>query len=145
MYKVLNVQDVDSYPENYDWLDTNQQDIIINYMNGVQNLANRYYQNYSNELNATFDPNYKEEHDKDIERYLRLYNHTVTSLTGSKNAYATLNILCEYDWPGHDKKWFLATRKDAEDYNEFQETEVDDNIDNIFNTSSLLKYGEVGI
>lgn len=69
--------------------------VIISYLNGVQDLANRYYNNYLQELEKTFDST--EKHKKDVERYLRLYNHTVTSLTGSKNAYATLKIMCEYD------------------------------------------------
>ena len=146
MYKVINVQDVNLYPENYDWLNLDQQVIIISYMNGVQDLANRYYEKYLTELNATFDSSLIEKHNKDIEKYLRLYNHTITSLTGSKNAYATLNIMCEYDWPGHDQKWFLATKEDAQNYNEFQETEVEDNIDDILDNSSLLlQYGEVGL
>lgn len=143
MYKVINVQDIDLYPENYNWLDQDQQLVIISYLNGVQDLANRYYNNYLQELEKTFDST--EKHEKDVERYLRLYNHTVTSLTGSKNAYATLKIMCEYDWPGHSQKWFLATKQDAQNYNEFQESEVEDNIDDILDRSSLLTYGEVGI
>lgn len=145
MYKVINVQDIELYPDNYEWLDKEQQLIIVSYLNGVQDLANRYYNRYLEELNSTFDLTNKEKHEKDIEKYLRLYNHTVTSLTGSKNAYATLKIMCEYDWPNHSQRWFLATKQDAQDYNDFQESEVEDNIDDIFNTSSLLKYGEVGI
>ena len=146
MYKVINVQDIDLYPDNYDWLNSDQKTIIISYLNGVQDLANRYYNNYLEELNATFDPNYKEEHNKDIEKYLRLYNHTITSLTGSKNAYATLKIMCEYDWPEHSQRWFLATKEDAQNYNDFKETEVEDNIDDILNNSSmLLQYGDIGI
>lgn len=143
MYKVINVQDIDLYPENYNWLDQDQQLVIISYLNGVQDLANRYYNNYLQELEKTFDST--EKHKKDVERYLRLYNHTVTSLTGSKNAYATLKIMCEYDWPGHSQKWFLATKQDVQNYNEFQESEVEDNIDDILDRSSLLTYGEVGI
>jgi hypothetical protein len=108
-------------------------------MNGVQDLANRYHNHYSDDL---LDDIQEEE---DIEtRYLRLYNHTVTSLTGSKNAYATLGIMFEYDWPNHPNKWFLATQQDAIDYNEFQESEVDDTISQVL-TSSLLSYGDVGI
>lgn len=146
MYKVINVQDIELYPDNYEWLDKEQQLIIISYLNGVQDLANRYYSRYLEELNSTFDLTNKEKHEKDIEKYLRLYNHTVTSLTGSKNAYATLKIMCEYDWPNHSQKWFLATKQDAQDYNDFQESEVEDNIDDILDrSSSLLQYGEVGI
>jgi len=114
-------------------------------MNGIQTLANRYYEHYVNELTEHLDlPEYElEVVKKDKERYLRLYNHTITSLTGSKNGYATLGIMCEYDWPNHEKTWFLATKADAEYYNDFQETEVDNEINNI--ASQLLSYGDVGI
>ena len=146
MYKVINVQDIELYPDNYEWLDKEQQLIIISYLNGVQDLANRYYSRYLEELNSTFDLTNKEKHEKDIEKYLRLYNHTITSLTGSKNAYATLKIMCEYDWPEHSQRWFLATKEDAQNYNDFKETEVEDNIDDILNNSSmLLQYGDIGI
>jgi hypothetical protein len=142
MYRVINVQEVESYPGNYDWLSDQEKSIIVNYLNGVQNLANRYYNQYLDELAKKANNN----KDADVEKYLRLYNHTITSLTGSKNAYATLRIMCEYDWPGHDHKWFLATKEDAQNYNEFQETEVEDNIDDILdNFSLLLQYGEVGL
>lgn len=142
MYRVINVQEVESYPGNYDWLSDQEKSIIINYLNGVQNLANRYYDQYLNELAKKAN----NDKDTDVQKYLRLYNHTITSLTGSKNAYATLRIMCEYDWPGHDQKWFLATKEDAQNYNEFQETEVEDNIDDILdNFSLLLQYGEVGL
>ena len=97
MYKVINVQDIDLYPDDYDWLNSDQKTIIISYLNGVQDLANRYYNNYLEELNATFDPNYKEEHNKDIEKYLRLYNHTNTSLTGSSSLkYSSANGISSY-------------------------------------------------
>lgn len=141
MYRVINVQEVESYPYNYDWLSDQEKSIIVNYLNGVQNLANRYYDQYLDELAKINDGE-----NTDVEKYLRLYNHTITSLTGSKNAYATLKIMCEYDWPGHDQKWFLATKEDAQNYNEFQETEVEDNIDDILDSSFLLlQYGEIGL
>lgn len=56
-------------------------------MNGMQALANRYYRTYMDNI---------EEH-IDTGKYIRQYNHTITSLTGSKNAYATLGIMVEYD------------------------------------------------
>ena len=65
MYKVINVQDISLYPDNYDWLDSEQQIIIISYMNGVQDLADRYYEKYSLELESSIDD--EEQSKKDIE------------------------------------------------------------------------------
>lgn len=141
MYRVINVQEIESYPDNYDWLSDQEKNIIINYLNGVQNLANRYYDQYLDELTreANGDEN------ADVEKYLRLYNHTITSLTGSKNAYTTLGVMCEYDWPRHNQEWFLATKQDAQDYNDFYESELSEDIGTIFDISTLLHYNDVGI
>ena len=140
-YKVINVQDIDKYPDNYDFLEPEQKMKIIGYMNGIQKLADRYNAKYITELEFSVDNN---DVPNDINRYLRLYNHTITSLTGSKNAYATLGIMCEYDWPHHANEWILATKQDAIDYNNFQETEVDEEVNNILD-NTLLDYSDVGI
>ncbi len=137
MYRVINVQEVESYPGNYDWLSDQEKSIIVNYLNGVQNLANRYYNQYLDELAKKANNN----KDADVEKYLRLYNHTITSLTGSKNAYATLGIMVEYDWPNYRGMWILATREMAENYNTDQEVEPESPTTN---QNILLDYGDVG-
>lgn len=38
-YKVINVQDIDKYPDNYDFLESEQKMKIIGYMNGIQKLG----------------------------------------------------------------------------------------------------------
>ena len=55
----------------------------------MQTLANRYYTTYKENI----------EEYQELGTYIKQYNHTITSLTGSKNAYATLGIMVEYDWP----------------------------------------------
>lgn len=49
-------------------------------MQGVQHLCDYYYDKYF--TNAE-------------QKSLKLYQHTLTSLTGSKNAYATMGIMVE--------------------------------------------------
>jgi len=122
---MINVQDIDSYPENYDNVPQEIQTIIISYMNGMQQLAKRYYQKF-------IDKN-------DLAQY-NLYAHTLTSLSGSKNAYASLGIMTEYNWKGHPGEWFLATREDAEQYDPDWEETIPDIIQR-----DLLDYLDVGI
>jgi hypothetical protein len=55
-------------------------------MNGMNDLAQRYYIKYMDDITAN-------------QKYLRLYQHTLTGLTGAKNAYATLGIMTEFDFP----------------------------------------------
>lgn len=143
MYNVKNIQEPERYPINYDFLSKEEIKKIVSYMNGVQGLADHYYQKYTNELNATIGTDISEEK---VSRYLNLYNHTLTSLTGSKNAYAILGIMCEFDWPNHGHRWFLATAKDAEFYNHFIETqhEHEDYINDVLFSTNLLTYGDVG-
>ena len=57
----------------------------------MQALANRYYREYQDNI---------EEH-VESGAYIRQYNHTITGLTGAKNAYATLGIKVEYNWPNN--------------------------------------------
>lgn len=127
---VINVQELDQYPEDYEWLSEDDQNVILGYMNGMQALANRYYKEYMDHI---------EEH-IDTGKYIRQYNHTVTSLTGSKNAYATLGIMVEYDWPNYRGMWILATRSMAESYGDEEEQEDVP----IINPNTLLDYSDVG-
>ena len=128
---VKNIQSIDMYPEKYAEEDSDIWDAIVNYMNGMQELANRYYDQYLENI---------EDNDK-TGKYIVQYNHTITSLTGSKNAFAILNIMVEYDWPDHKGEWFLATKEDALAYENYQEPE---DTEPITYTNQLLDYGDVG-
>ena len=128
---VFNIQSLDDYPENYNWLSEEDRGIILGYMNGMQALADHYYETYINNIEDHIETG----------NYIRQYNQTVTSLTGSKNAYATLGIMVEYDWPHHPGIWVLATREMAESYiadEEFNES------DSTENQNTLLDYSDVG-
>lgn len=133
---VLNIQDVNLYPDNYDFLPADKQEKIIGYMNGIQDLADRFYKQHQEVL---LDDN--PDNDADHDKYLRMYNHQITSLTGSKNAYATLGIMVEYNWRGHYHRWALVTKEDAILYNEKGGAEApkDDEVVN-----PLLSFPEVG-
>lgn len=104
--KIRNTEDVLRYPESYDFLTEEQQLVIVNYMNAVQDLAQRYYDTH---LEYEIDE-YKHG------MYLKLYNQTMSELTGAKSAYTTSGIYVEYNWPNHYHKWILATREDAQAY-----------------------------
>ena len=123
--KPINIQDLEKYPEDYSNLDEEDKLIIINYMRGMQDLANHYYEKY-----------FKEAEDKD----LRLYQHTLTGLTGAKNAYATLGIMVE-KW-GKNNEWILATKQDAIDY--INQEEEDDSAQEIIEQiNRLIDYGDI--
>lgn len=137
--KINNTEDIMEYPENYDNWTEEQKDVIIKYMNAVQHLCDEYYQKHLNSesLNNT------QEH----QEYLSLYRHTLTSLTGSKNAYATLGLKVEYNWPNHKHEWFLATRQDAEEFLNAPDDPYPDSCDipddTEQKTNKILDYGDV--
>ena len=124
--KPINIQDIDKYPDSYCSLISLEREKVLNYMNGMQNLADRYYLKY-----------FKNEEDN---KSLKLYQHTLTGLTGAKNAYATLGIMVE-NW-GENGKWILATRQDAENYINKQEAPVEEVIEEM---NKLLDYTDVGM
>lgn len=109
-----NINLIDQYPENYDDWDAIKIQYATDYMNEAQALSEAYYNKHEE-----FEGEDEEQH---LE-YLGLFQHSLTSLAGSKNAYATLGIMMEYNWPGHERVWFPATRGDAETYAELQENE----------------------
>lgn len=120
--KPINIQDISKYPDDYDNLQEEDKIKILSYMNGMQDLCNFYYKKYF---------------ENSEEKSLKLYQHTLTSLTGSKNAYTTLGIMVE-KW-GPNEKWILATRTDAENYNN-TEKETSEIIEEI---NKLIDYGDI--
>ena len=121
--KPINIQDIEKYPENYLNINENNKVKILYYMRGMQDLANHYYEKY-----------FKEAEDKD----LRLYQHTLTGLTGAKNAYATLGIMVE-KW-GKNGEWILATKQDAENYVNEEDDSAQEIIEQI---NELIDYGDI--
>ena len=122
--KLINIQDIDKYPENYDFLQEEERCKILNYMNETQERANRYYNRYLE--------------NPDNKKALLLYQHTLTNLSGSKNAYATLGIMVE-NW-SLGGAWILATKEDAENYNEQEENNVNNHIEEL---PALIYYGDI--
>ncbi|HBP43422.1 MAG TPA: hypothetical protein DD621_01875 [Clostridiales bacterium] len=98
--EVKNINTVDEYPDNYDFLSKDTQNKIVEYMNNYQEDANNNYEKHITALD-----------DKSRSMYLDLYNHVVDILIGSKNAYSIVGIKLEYNW-NHDSKWLLATKAD---------------------------------
>jgi len=125
MDRVINTQDIEKYPDNYSWLEQEQQTKILGYMNGMQALAQRYFDRYSENV-------------EENKRYLNLYQHTLTGLTGAKNAYVTLGIMVEFDFPRAKNEWILATKEDAQAYIDYQGDEIaQDSI------TDLIDYGDI--
>lgn len=135
--KIRNTEDVLQYPETYDFLTEEQQEIIVNYMNAVQDLANRYYETHLDNESDDYKHNI----------YLKLYNQTMSELTGAKSAYATAGIHVEYNWPGHYHKWILATQTEAQEYLDAADDPYPENCgeeeEEVFISPMLLSYEQV--
>lgn len=98
--EVKNINSINEYPDNYDNLNKDIQNKIIEYMNNYQEDANNNYEKHITALD-----------EKSRLMYLDLYNHVIDILVGSKNAYSLIGIKLEYNWK-HDNKWILATKSD---------------------------------
>lgn len=143
---VKNIDPIESYPENYDSLGEQYQEKIITLMNVRQKVADEFWRicndSYENieeldEYKYTFTTLL----DKSLNERLMAYNAAVNFLTGMRIAYASLGIKVEYNWPNHKNEWFLATREDAENYENAPEESDEEPI----NQNTLLSYGDVGI
>ena len=136
--KIRNTEDVLEYPEDYNYLTEEQKIIIVNYLNAVQDLADRYYEKHL-----------QDEDTAEHERYLKLYNQTMSELTGAKSAYTTMGVRVEYNWPGHYHKWILATRADAQNYLDHADdpypdcNDAEQDVENIAPSNGLLSYTDV--
>ena len=137
--KIDNINNLEDYPENYDDWDPNKLQNATDYMNAVQASLETYRQKH------------EEAEGKDEEehlQYLTLIQHCLTSLQGSKNAYVTLGIMMEYNWPGHEYEWFPAIRDDARLFEEWQEgeggnTPPEGEDEEPVQPDDLLDYGDV--
>ena len=94
-----------NYPENYDQFTQEQQDSILSWFNTTKQIE-RGLISYStkskneNELKALSDRREKYE----------------VRLRAAQSILRTMGVFVEYNWPGHEHEYFLATRADAELY-----------------------------
>lgn len=143
---VKNIDPIENYPENYNSLGEEYQEKIITLMNVRQKVADEFWRicNDSYEDIEELDE-YKYTFtrllNKSLNERLMAYNAAVNFLTGMKIAYASLGIKVEYNWPNHKNEWFLATREDAENYENAPEESDEEPV----NQNVLLSYGDVGI
>lgn len=146
-----NINNIDDYPTDYNWLPIEDQQKILKIMNTRQKLADQYWQICKDSYieSESYDVNLDEYMytistimDKDINEKLYLYNAAINFISGARIAYASLGIMVEYNWPNHKGEWFLATASDASAYENSQEEEE---IDQPVLQNILLHYGDVGI
>lgn len=145
-----NINNISDYPSNYEWLETEKQNKILELMNTRQKVADEYWNLCKNiyedkdclELND-YKTIFTVSIDKDIEEKLRIYNNMINFISGARIAYATLGIMLEYNWPNHKNEWILATIEDAEAY--LNAPEVEGASSEPITNKLLLGYGDVGI
>lgn len=145
---VKNIDPIESYPENYDSLGEQYQERIITLMNVRQKVADEFwricndsYEDIEIEELDEYKYTFTTLLNKSLNEKLTAYNAAVNFLTGMKIAFASLGIKVEYNWPNHKDEWFLATREDAENY----ENAVEEPEDSPAPQNVLLHYGDVGI
>lgn len=145
---VKNIDPIESYPESYDSLGEQYQEKIITLMNVRQKVADEFwricndsYEDIETEELDEYKYTFTTLLNKSLNERLMTYNAATNFLTGMKIAYASLGIKVEYNWPNHKDEWFLATREDAENY----ENAVEEPEDPPAPQNVLLHYGDVGI
>lgn len=147
---VKNIDPIESYPENYDSLGEQYQERIITLMNVRQKVADEFwricndsYEDIETEELDEYKYTFTTLLNKSLNERLMAYNAATNFLTGMKIGYASLGIKVEYNWPNHKSEWFLATKEDAINYENYEEPEPE--VNPLDPASMLLTYGEVGI
>ena len=145
---VKNIDPIESYPENYDSLGEQYQERIVTLMNIRQKVADEFwricndsYEDLETEELDEYKYTFTTLLNKSLNERLMAYNAATNFLTGMKIAYASLGIKVEYNWPNHKDEWFLATKEDAENY----ENAVEEPEDLPVPQNVLLHYGDIGI
>ena len=105
--KIDNINKIEDYPVNYDFLPIQVQNSIVEYFEYTMSTARSYYRQF---LSA-------EEPEK--ARYYALYCQELDNISGAKDAMAVTGVMVEYNWPNHEHKYFLANRQDAIDYEQW--------------------------
>lgn len=138
--KIENLDAIETYPTNYDNIDKKTRDIIVEYLNDQQALAELYYKHH-----IEYEQHEYNHDDNELPRYLRLYQHQMTLICGGKNLLSVLGINAEYNWPGHPHEWFLATRADAQAYAELPVDYTPDDLrtENILHTNGLISFEDI--
>lgn len=95
--------DETKYPHDYDWLPTDRQQAIIDYLNDLSESRMRTFALGRSSITK------KSEHKEFIERQWQEY---CDKEDGALDLLDALGIKVEHDWAGH-RGWFLATYNDA--------------------------------
>lgn len=96
--------DENDYPQNYDWVPEDKQQVIIEFMNGLRNRTMRTFQLGRSSVAK------KSEHKNFIERRWRELSAQEDAILDFLNA---LGIKLECGWVGHRDTYFFATYNDA--------------------------------
>lgn len=148
---IKNIDSIESYPANYDFLQESAKETIVTLMNKRQKIADMCWEICKSSITETeyinldddFQYIYETITDKNIQEKLLTYNISINIISAMKMAYSSLGIKVEYNWPNYKNEWFLATREDAINY---ENTTDDDSGNEEFTfQNNLLRYGDVGI
>lgn len=85
------------YPEHYNYLTKDQQESVLSWFNTTKDIERSII---SNSVKSKSE---------NRERY-------ETQLCGAQSILRSMGIFVEYNWPGHEHEYFLATAADAERY-----------------------------
>lgn len=99
--KIGNINKREEYPADYDDLAADKKEIILHFFAEQQEKANDYYEKHIGV-----------EDDEEHARLLSLYNHQLDVIIGAKLILALLGVKMEYNWPGHEGEWIMATASD---------------------------------
>lgn len=98
-----------NYPEKYA-LTKEQQESVLSWFNTTKSIERSV-------LKHAVDAKSEDE----VKIYSNLREKYETRLKAAQSILRSMGVFVEYNWPGHEHEYVLATKADAEDYEKAQQ------------------------
>lgn len=93
------------YPEHYNYLTKDQQESVLSWFNTTKDIER-----------SIISTSVKSKSERELKAFFENRERYETQLRGAQSILRTMGVFVEYNWPGHEHEYFLATSADAERY-----------------------------
>ena len=94
-----------NYPDNYDFITNDQQESVLSWFNTAKDIER-----------SIISASVKSKSERELKVFSENRERYETQLRGAQSILRTMGVFVEYNWPGHEHEYFLATSTDAERY-----------------------------
>jgi len=93
------------YPDNYDYLTKEKQASVLSWFNTTKDIER-----------SIIGSSTKSKSEDELKVFSDTRERYEAKLRGAQSILRTMGVFVEYNWPGHEHEYFLATAADAVRY-----------------------------